>query len=341
MLNKIFLFTITILSFINANAQLKDNTQIRGFMDVNGVYNQNSGHFDFVLGEQDLFITSDISDKVSFLGETVFKYSSTSSSNFTIGLERAIITYNFKGNHSFFAGKVHTALNYWNDSYHHGRLFFPTVGRPEMFNQGIIPIHTTGAGIQGQNLGKMNFGYTAMIGNGIGSTDVADNDNYKAYVLALHIKPIEGVRFGVSVYYDKISDVPSHSHGAAVSEVHHVITQKLFSGSIAYFKDKIEILTEATIGMNGTDSISDQTTIAAYFYAGYKIKDVLVPYVRADFLQFDKNEMYFNQNKTNAYVGGIRYEINYLTVVKAEYQYIYSQLSGKSNKFIVQIAVGF
>jgi hypothetical protein len=326
---KFFLIAALVFGVYTADAQIKDKTRIRGFMQVEAQYNDVNDEIDFVLGEQDLFITSDITDKISFLGESVFKFSSTSSSKFAVGLERAVIKYNYKGNHSLVAGKFHTALNYWNDSYHHGRLFFPTAWRPELFSQKIIPIHTTGVGLVGENLTKIKFGYNLMVGNGLSATDVNDNNKGKSYTVALHAKPIDGFRIGASAYMDEIikNDV--------------TVNQSLFSGSLAYFKGKMEVLLEGTYGLNGTDSIADQVTLGGYAYLGFRIKDVVIPYVRADFLQFDDQEMYFGGSKTNAYVGGIRYEISYLSVVKLEYQYKNTEALGEINRVILQFAIGF
>ena len=61
----------SILVFMSTNANGQD-TQIRGFVDF--VTSYRNDQVNFSLGEQDLFITSDISDRVSFLGETVFKF---------------------------------------------------------------------------------------------------------------------------------------------------------------------------------------------------------------------------------------------------------------------------
>src|SRR5665647_1763752 len=77
------------------------NTQIRGFADVLATYEKGKTSFGF--DEQDLFIT-----------------------------------YNIQGNNNIIIGKIHTPLNYWNDTYHHGRFFFPTIERPLIFGSNII-----------------------------------------------------------------------------------------------------------------------------------------------------------------------------------------------------------
>src|SRR5438309_6865700 len=148
------------------------NTQIRGFVDALASYQDNKVSFGF--GEQDLFITSQLNDRISFLGESVFKFDPFSKTDFSVSIERIVIKYNIKGNHNLLIGKHHTPLNYWNDTYHHGRLFFPTIFRPLLFSENIIPLHTTGIGLQGHDLGNLKFGYDLMVGNGLGSSDIQD-----------------------------------------------------------------------------------------------------------------------------------------------------------------------
>ena len=84
---------------------------------------------------------------------------------------------------------------------------------------------------------------------------------------------------------------------------------------------------------------------AGYLYAGYRIKQKFVPYLRADLLQFSHEEMLFPMNAQRGAVFGLRYEINYLAVVKLEYGYKETwhedeQLS-HANTLNFQFAVGF
>lgn len=318
------------------NAQ---NTQIRGFVDVISSYQD--GKVNFGLGEQDLFITSEISDRISFLGESVFKYSAASPTLFDVSVERVIIKYNYIGNHNILIGKHHTPVNYWNDTYHHGRVFFPTIERPLLFAAHIIPLHTTGVSLQGQNLGSLRFGYDLMVGNGLGSGDLWDNDKYKSLTAAAHLKPVDGLRIGASYYSDVISQ------GAKLHDTisHHAISrrvnQKLLSSSIAYFGKRFEFLAEMTWGRNYSDIVGNSNTVGAYGYAGIKIKEYLIPYVRIDNITFENNEIYFQKNNSTSFITGIRYEINYLAVVKIEYQHHDTEISGRSNKVAAQFAIGF
>ena len=179
------------------------DTQIKGFIDFLTSYTNNKVSFGF--DEQDLFITSVLSNKISFLGESVFKFNPSSATDFSVSVERVIIYYNIKGNNNLVFGKVHTPINYWNDTYHHGRVFYPTIERPLLFAANIIPIHTVGIGLNGDDLGKFKFGYDLFIGNGLGSTEVLDNDKYKSITAAIHIKPVGKLKVGISWYNDVVS----------------------------------------------------------------------------------------------------------------------------------------
>lgn len=316
---------------LNVTAQ---NTQIRGFMDVVGSYDDS---ISFGLGEQDLFITSDLSDRLSFLGESVFKYSPSSSTEFSVSIERVVIKYNIQGNHNLIVGKIHSPLNYWNDTYHHGRVFFPTIGRPLLFNAEIIPLHTLGVSLQGHDLGKLKFGYDAVVGNGLGASEIKDNDKRKSVILAMHIKPADRLRLGVSYYNDGIAK------GAEIHDnvVKWKVKQNLYSGSVSYFGKKFEVLTEGTLATNHTDTTGTKNTLASYAYLGYKATEKIVPYVRFDNLHYQAGEMYFHKDNITSLVAGLRYEINYLAVVKLEYQYQHPEHEANTNRVTAQFAIGF
>ena len=320
------------LCFSSSFAQ---TTQIRGFIDGLVSYQKNKASFS--IGEQDLFITSELHDRISFLGESVFKFTPSSPTEFSVSIERVVIKYNLAGNHNLLIGKHHTPLNYWNDTYHHGRVFFPTIERPLLFAANIIPLHTTGASIQGHDLGKLKFGYDFMVGNGLGSSEIADNDKHKSVTAAIHIKPADKLRIGVSYYHDIISK------GASVHDkiINWRVDQTLLSGSIAYFGKKFELLTESTLGINKTDTTGSRQTVASYFYTGYRVTEKITPYVRLDNLNYQEGEIYYNKDNTTSFVAGIRYNINYLTVVKLEYQHQHSAVQGNIDKLTAQFAIGF
>lgn len=315
------------------NAQ---NTTIRGFVDALATYEKNKLSFGF--GEQDLFITSEITDRISFLGESVFKFDPLSSSEFSVSIERIVMKYNYAGNHNILLGKHHTPINYWNDTYHHGRVFFPTIGRPLLFGAEIIPLHTTGISFQGHDLGDAKFGYDVMIGNGLGSSSISDNDKSKSVTLAVHIKPLDRLRIGASYYHDAIAKGAMLHDGR---QLQWSAKQNLLTGSVAYFGKKAEVLAESTMALNHTDTTGTKRTFASYVYGGFRITDKWTPYFRFDHLHYQNGEMVFEKNNTTAFLAGIRYQVNYLAVVKLEYQFERREDTGDNNRIVAQFAIGF
>ncbi len=316
-------------------------TQIRGFADAGFNYYDDKGTF--TLGEWDLFITSDISDRVSFLGETVFRYSPSSPTRFDVSVERIIVKYNIRENHNILVGKHHTPVNYWNDAYHHGRVLFPTIFRPAMFDAGVIPLHLTGLRLQGQNLGRLRFGYEALVGNGGASTDALDFNRNKAIMLGINMTPLDRLRFGLTYFRDAIpADVPLH-HSTAVGRAD--VVQSLYSGSASYFGKHFEALAETSVAVNENDSTGSPVSPTAYLYAGYRFKEKIVPYFRVDMLQFSEDEVLFSNRPQYGGVVGMRYEINYLAVVKLEYSYTetrhHGDYMGATQGLNFQFAVGF
>ena len=331
----IILAAILLICFYASVTLYGQNTQIRGFGDV--LTSVEDGEMTFGFGEQDLFITSQLNDRFSFLSETVFRYTPSTATQFSVSIERIIVKFNIKGNHNLLVGKHHTPVNYWNDTYHHGRVFFPTIFRPILFDAHIIPIHTTGISFRGQNLGDMKFGYDLMLGNGIGSSEVFDDNKGKSITAAVHIKPREGVRLATSWYHDVIPE------GTTTQD--HIlewqVSQNLYTASASYLGEKFEWLAEGTLCFNKSDTTGSQQTVAWYVYGGIKIKEKIVPYIRLDQLHFQEGEIYYHKNNTTAFVGGIRYNINYLIALKLEYQHQRFEEGQDMNRLTAQLAVGF
>ncbi|MBL0340646.1 MAG: hypothetical protein IPP71_06835 [Bacteroidetes bacterium] len=207
----------------------------------------------------------------------------------------------------------------------------------------MIPLHTTGIGLQGINLTKINFGYDVVVGNGIGAGDLEDNDNNKSITVSAHIKPYEGLRIGASYYHDVISKGVENHHGSHSESggIDEAITQQIFGGSFAFFKKKIELLAEGTYVNNYSDSLQNKNTYGLYAHAGYRIKNKIIPFVRYDKVNYAKNDMWFKTANRQAFIGGIRYEFSYLAVIKAEYQLNDFETGDDNETVTIQFAIGF
>jgi hypothetical protein len=63
--------------------------------------------------------------------------------------------------------------------------------------------------------------------------------------------------------------------------------------------------------------------------------------VRFDNLHYQIGELYFNKNNITSIVVGMRYQINYLAVIKLEYQHMHSEFDRTDDKVTAQFAIGF
>jgi hypothetical protein len=185
----------------------------------------------------------------------------------------------------------------------------------------------------------MRFGYNVMIGNGIGSTDVAENDDAKSITASLTTKPFGSWHFGASFYRDKI-DAGTMIHGTGNTLTENT-TQQLYTATAAHFGRRFELLAESTFALNETESTGTLNSNASYVYGGVRLNEKLVPYFRYDQLIYDDNEQYFDAVDTSSIIAGLRYEVSFLIVLKMEYQYIDRDAIGSSSILNTQIAIGF
>lgn len=291
-----------------SNVQLKMYGHIQYNLDDLGKTNNSY----FATGEQDFFVTADLADKVSFLSESILKYDAATSTKFSPSIERAQVKWDYHGNHSVIMGKFHTPLNTWNDELHHGRLFFPTIDRPAAFG-GMVPLHTLGLDIRGQYLGRLNFGYDLVVGNSISSTDISDNQGFsKAVMAAIHIRPADDTRIGVSYFNDYTNKATSDAHtghSSYSSGYTGPLNFELFSFSFKKFSDKYEILNETGYNVTRTP-MGDARNTFCFTYAGYNLNDSNTIYTVADYYKVSLDEMYSEPGKRLKLGLGYKHEIS-------------------------------
>lgn len=288
----------------------------------------------FTLGEHSLFVVGKLADRISFLSETAIRPVSGSSTGFGVGLERALIRFDVRDKHALIVGKVHTPVNYWNDVYHHGRLFYPVIDRPYAFSH-LVPIHTLGVQMQGQNLGRARVGYDLMMGNGIASTDAFQGGKSPALMAAVHAKPVDGMRVGVSLYRDFMSanGYGAHSGHAGHRMAHSSalysgpLTFELGSASFAWFTPKFEILHEFSINRNRTDSLGTAINRSAFLYAGIRVRDNLVAYAFGDRLRSAVNDLHVYPMHDWKVGAGMRRDLATTVHVKAQLEYQQGRMS--------------
>lgn len=172
----------------------------------------------FQLGEFDLFISSRLSNTLSFVSETVV--GSDATNNWGIDVERAQLSYKPNDYFELSGGRMHTAIGYYNTAYHHGTWFQTAAGRPFMYffedSGGILPVHEVGISATGRvpHSGSLNLHWIAELANGLSSSAGANGSNpvqnfvsdrnHKAFNFAGFIKPdwAPGLQIGGNFYHD-------------------------------------------------------------------------------------------------------------------------------------------
>ena len=279
----------------------------------------------FTMGEHSLFVTSVLNARFSYLGEVAVRFNASSASGYVASIERSLIRYQLNARNSIIAGKVHTPVNYWNDVYHHGRVFFPVIDRPVAFST-IVPIHTLGVQLQGQNIGKAKFGYDLMAGNHISSTDVYQPGVSPALMAAVHAKPRAGMRLGASLYYDVMETNGYGAHSGhtlagavpAADRYTGSLSYGLASTSVAYFGPRVELLHEFSYNWTRTDSLGTAGNVASFGYVGLRLGGSTVPYLLVDRLHVADNDLHTYPLRADKQAIGVRFEFTPMAVLKVQ-----------------------
>ena len=216
--------------------------QIRGFGDMTFHGSDAHGtHTAFSLGQLNLFVTSDISEKFRLLSEIVFEADPANS--FGVDVERLLLQYSMNDYFNLSVGRYHTDIGYYNTAYHHSAWLQTAVGRPLLFqfedNGGMLPIHNVGASLSGAiPSGKLGLHYVAEVGNGRASSspqaeavqNVVDENNGKAVNFALFARPnaVHGLQVGFSAYHDSLHPVGIPTIGETIFDAYGILQRPSF-----------------------------------------------------------------------------------------------------------------
>jgi hypothetical protein len=309
--------------------------RMRGFGDITlHGDNQKGDTTSFTLGQLDLFITSDISEKFKFLSEIVFEggpdniYGVTTGqpNNFAVDVERLVLQYSYNDYFNLAAGRYHTAIGYYNTAYHHSTWFQTTTGRPFLFQfedrGGILPIHTVGASASGLiPAGPLGLHYVAEVGNGRASRNplqeepvqnVVADDSRKAFNLALFARPeaVRGLQVGVSGYHDVLAPINSPRVGETILAAHAV-----------YILPKFEWLNEAVLVRHAPEGLRVFNTPGFYTQISKQF-GAYRPYFRYQYINGSDSEPIFPDiGLRQGPSVGLRFDASESVALKLQYDY--------------------
>jgi hypothetical protein len=310
--------------------------RIRGFGDINfHGDNQKGDTTSFSLGELNLFVTSDVSDKFKFLSEIVFEagpdytygVSQGNKNVFSVDVERLVLQYSRNDYFNLAAGRYHTAIGYYNTAYHHSTWFQTTTGRPFLFEfedqGGILPIHTVGVTASGLiPSGSLGLHYVAEVGNGRASRspyteeavqNVIDDSNHKAFNLALFARPeaVRGLQTGFSIYRDVLSPNGEPRVGETIMAAHAVYILPKFE-----WLNEAMVIRHAPIGRLHTYDTPGFYTQISKAFGAYR------PYFRYQYVNSSSHEPIFpDVGRRQGPSVGIRYDASEFVALKLQYDY--------------------
>jgi hypothetical protein len=334
--------------------------KIRGFGDVRAyLANQNlavinsldpgvttvatqGGNSTFALGIMDLFITSKISERFSYLTEMGFE-ADPATNGIGVDLERAQVSFTPNDKFSLMAGRTHAMLGYYNTAFHHGTWFQTTMDRPHIFefedSGGPLPIHNLGVAAMGKiPSGKLGLHWLAEVGNGkqtysLGSTvtpaNVLADHTGKSTNVGLYARPpgLSGLQAGFDWYQASLVPVvamlPGYgAPGFAFPNAVDYYKQNIFISHVVCITPTFEFMAEG-VAIRDLPRGSSQPL---YTSGGYtqisKVFGELRPYVRYQWMNPNFNDP--NNAWAGRWVGpnaGVRWDFNTYMALKGEYSH--------------------
>jgi hypothetical protein len=293
----------------------------------------------FALGELDLFITSDISEKFHFLSELVIEGGpqniygvQTGTPNaFKIEPERYLIQYSYNDYLNISAGRWHTAIGYYNTAYHHSTWFQTTTGRPFLFefedDGGILPTHTVGVSATGLiPSGPVGLHYVVEAGNGRASRmplqqepvqNEVDDSNGKAYNVAVFARPeaLRGLQTGFSFYHDVLSPFGSPRVGENIMAAHIVLVRPKYE-----WLNEALVIRHELLGTNKVFNTPGFYTQVSRQFGSFR------PYFRYQYVNAARNEPIFpDVSLQHGPSVGVRFDASESVALKLQYDYTFQR----------------
>ena len=287
----------------------------------------------FTVGPVVLFISSQISEDISFYTEAEWDFSEDGSGK--LDVERVMLNYAFAPWLNIAAGRGHTALGYWNQRYHHGTWLQTTTERPLIYafpgDGGLLPIHFVGLELTGNfETAAGLVSYHANLANGsgdeLGQVQMThDRDDTKMLSLMATLEPTEDLGIGFSVLTDRLPGDDTIDP----SRAHRI--EELILGVHTYYQAYPYDLVAEILAIQHTDhSVNrDFDHYGGYVQLGYSLGS-WKPYYRFDFLNTESGDPFytdfstgsprFGSEDTTQHTVGVRWDVRTYLALKAEFR---------------------
>jgi len=325
--------------------ELGPHLQIRGFSDVTlHGSNEKGTHTAFSLGQLNLFITSEISERFKILSEIVFEANETNALG--VDVERLMLQYSPNDYFKIAVGRYHTAIGYYNTAYHHSTWLQTAIGRPFLFEfedgGGILPIHNVGVSASGRiPSGTLGLHYVAEFGNGRASRSPldeavqnrVDENNHKAFNMALLARPesIQGLQAGFSVYRDVLIPDGSPRIGETILSLHAVYVRPGFE-----WLNEALVIRHALLGQSRVLHTPGGYTQISRRFGSYR------PFFRYEYINAPSDEPIFSDvGLRHGPSAGLRFDANDAVALKFQYDHTMQRRRPAFDMLTLQFAFTF
>jgi len=255
------------------------------------------------LGETAFFLSGSLSNQFSILYEG--SYLPKRYRDDTVKNERWHMRYDINGQNYVLVGKIHTPLNHWNDTYHHGRLLYPSIARPLALDH-YIPLHDAVVQLGGHSVRGTGLFYDVTVGSGHKYENSLFRQGILSHTASAGFQFDQGSIVRLGWHRNKAHKVghgsnPSsmsmplsghsgsgaeHMSGNAMPGMHGGLdTLNVLSASIFLRSGNWNSLTEWSRSHGSNDTENNRSV---YQYVGFDLNDWLVPYVMVDWIKSDR-----------------------------------------------------
>jgi hypothetical protein len=302
---------------------------------------QQGGNSTFTLGGTDLFVTSKISERFSYLSEIVFDADPINNA-MGVDLERTQISFTPNDKFSMNVGRSHSMLGYYNTAFHHGTWFQTSIDRPHMFNfedsGGPLPVHNVGVEAMGKlPSGGLGLHWLAEVGNGKQTwileagpnpTNKLADHTGKSTNVGLFVRPgrFSGLQAGFDWFHASlvpvVADLPGYgTPNFAFPNAVDYYRQNIFVAHAVYIKPTFEFMAEsAEIRDVPRGSTRPMYTSGGYAQVSKVFQERYRPYFRYEWMNPNFNDP--NNAWAGRWVGpvaGLRWDLNTFIALKTEY----------------------
>jgi len=270
---------------------------LRGFGNVNYEASGHGGGSQFVLGELDFFLTSQLTDGLSVLAEVAFEPQQEHEA--TVDVERYKITWSPSDLVNVSAGRMHTWVGYWNHTYHHGTWLQTTAFRPLIYrfedDGGILPLHEIGVRVTGTwERPAVATAYNVSVTNGRGPTgmdvqNIHDANRGKAVALWAGLQPtaVPGLEVGGSLRFDRIPEDPGNPSRSGRME------ERIQAAFAVYDRGRTQLLAEYVRVDHREDATARRFVSQGYYVQGSVRLEHVRPYYRYDHFDPDPDDPFY------------------------------------------------